>query len=191
MSGSEACGRWGGTSLPRVAGSVGALQAAPASGLRGRARGDFIGLVRACSDTHEPEHNRRRGAVPCASRGREGYRTRALDRRDRFAVNRAWGGGGGVGDWWPTRRPCSPADGPPPSPRRVRPPTTYRAQNPASAGPSTRAARQLAASKPVERVGWGGRKRRDGPRRSPCSAATAMRARRASTHLVPPSSPPR
>eukprot|EP00620_Florenciella_sp_RCC1587_P023602 CAMPEP_0182558960 /NCGR_PEP_ID=MMETSP1324-20130603/2264_1 /TAXON_ID=236786 /ORGANISM="Florenciella sp., Strain RCC1587" /LENGTH=137 /DNA_ID=CAMNT_0024771175 /DNA_START=233 /DNA_END=643 /DNA_ORIENTATION=+ len=85
MSGSEASGGGAG---PRYRALQRRLERCRQR-LRGRARGDFIGLVPACSDTDEPEHKQRRGAAPCASRVHEGYRTRALDRRNRFAVNRA------------------------------------------------------------------------------------------------------
>ena len=56
---------------------------------------DFVGLVLAFSDTHEPEHPRRRRTAACASRRREGHRRRAPGRRDRFALNRSSGWG-----WW-------------------------------------------------------------------------------------------
>ena len=114
MSGSEVCRRWGETQLPRLA--VGRSTADRASA--GVLSGDFVGLVPAFLDTCGPKHTQRRGAAPCASRGRRGCCKRARDRRDRFDANRVWGGGGGVGEWRPTRRPCSPADSPPPSPRR-------------------------------------------------------------------------
>ena len=114
MSGSEVRSlRWGETQLPRLA--VGRSTADRASA--GVLSGDFVGLVPAFSDTCGAEHTQRRGAAPCANRGRRGYCKRARDRRDRFDANRVWGGGGGVGEWRPTRRPCSPADSPPPSPR--------------------------------------------------------------------------
>ena len=66
--------------------------------LEGVLSGDFVVLVRACSDTHGPEHTRRREAVPCASHGHEGSFVSAPDRRDRFDVNRVLEGGGEVGE---------------------------------------------------------------------------------------------
>ena len=94
MSGSEACGRWGGTPLPRL--GVGRSTADRA--LEGVLSGDFVVLVRACSDTHGPEHTRCREAVPCASHGHEGSFVSAPDRRDRFDVNRVLEGGGEVSE---------------------------------------------------------------------------------------------
>ena len=76
----------------RAAGSLKSLKMVHLEGVLGD---DFVGLVLAFSDTHEPAHPRRRGTAPCASRGREGHRRRAQGRRDRFALNR----GSGCG-WW-------------------------------------------------------------------------------------------
>ena len=76
----------------RAAGSLKSLKMVHLEGVLGD---DFVGLVLAFSDTHEPEHPRRRGTAPCASRGREGHRRRAPGRRDRFALNRGSGWG-----WW-------------------------------------------------------------------------------------------
>ena len=50
--------------------------------------GDFTGLVPACSDTHGPEHPRRRGTPPFTSCGREGCGRCDPDHRDRVDVNR-------------------------------------------------------------------------------------------------------
>jgi hypothetical protein len=67
--------------------------------------GDFTGLVPACSDTHGPEHPRRRGTPPFTSCGRKGSIVSAPDRRDRFDVNCGSGwvvvvavGGAGCGE---------------------------------------------------------------------------------------------
>ena len=78
----------------RAAGSLKSLNMVHLEGVLGD---DFVGLVLAFSDTHEPEHPRRLRTAACASRRREGHRRRAPGRREHFASNR--GSGCGCG-WW-------------------------------------------------------------------------------------------
>jgi len=73
----------------RAAGSLKSLKMVHLEGVLGD---EFVGLVLAFSDAHEPEHPRRRGTAPCASRSREGHRRRAPGRRDHFALNRGSAG---------------------------------------------------------------------------------------------------
>jgi len=171
----------------RAAGSLKSLKMVHLEGVLGD---DFVGLVLAFSDTHEPEHPRRRGTAPCASRGREGHRRRAPGRRDRFALNRGSGWG-----WWvaggmsgqfvgrvrPSQQPTTPTKA-----RRSR--STHR-QDRSHVGRGTKRRGGAAVrSWPAggERTATAGEWRRRGVGWPPCPAVAAARARRTLMHLAQP-----